>query len=92
MGQEAETTRNQTKPKGELSADAIADTVSEEVLTHSSKSVALLHMALIWKYLTSYAVQTFQGEMKNLPVKILINKNIQVSCICNLEDEKNLKL
>lgn len=38
-------------------------------------------MALKWKYLTSYTIQTFQGETKNLPVKR--------TYIWNLEDEKN---
>ncbi|KAM6064194.1 uncharacterized protein LJ206_013137 [Theristicus caerulescens] len=74
IGQEAKTTRNQSKSEGQLSVDAIADTASEkeEISTHSSKSVVLQDTALKWKYVTSYTVQTFQGEMKNPPIKRIL--------------------
>lgn len=40
IGQEAQTTENQSKSEGDLSVDAMADTASEneEISTHSSKS------------------------------------------------------
>jgi len=82
IGQEAKTTRNQSKSEGELSVGAIDDTASEEITTHSSKSVVLQHTALKWKYITtSYTFQTFLGEMKNPPIKR--------TWTWNLEDVKN---